>query len=170
MSVSMASPSTRSYFWAMAPRRAVSCSDTPLVSMMSHLTGSSSLAFLMPRADASMKERSPNGLGVISAQVNFGAAAGASVAAGVAGAPPQEASTIDATAKRLKTYSKLFFISFSFVLLVGRNFSTIFAYVANHLLHIKRESCHRTTCTWIRSCGSCILERGNRFNQCAFGR
>src|ERR1044071_762543 len=108
----------------MAPRRAVSCSDTPLVSIMSDLGDSSSLAFLMPRAEASMKERSPRGLGVIRAQVNLGAAAGASVAAGVAGAAPQEASSMDATAKRLKTYSKLCFISFSFGLFVRRSTST----------------------------------------------
>jgi hypothetical protein len=71
------------------------------------------LAFSMPRADASMKERSPNGLGVISAQVNWGAAAAGASVAGAAGVAPQAVSTSDATTERLKTKNKLFFISFS---------------------------------------------------------
>jgi hypothetical protein len=62
--------------------------------------------------------------------VNLGAAAGASVAAGVAGAAPQDASSMEATARRLNMYSKRFFISFSFGLLVGSKGSTM------HLLRI----------------------------------
>jgi hypothetical protein len=54
-------------------------------------------------------------LGVINAQVNCAAAsvAGACVAGA---APPQALRISDATAKALKAISKLFFISFSFVL------------------------------------------------------
>src|SRR5215216_3746569 len=119
----MARPRIKSYFWEIAPRKAVSCSDTPLVSIMSHLTGSSSLAFLMPRADASIKDRSPNGLGVISAQVNFAASVAGAWVTGAA--PPQDVIAREATAKRLNTYSKLFFIYFfSFGLFVRRNTPT----------------------------------------------
>src|SRR5919106_6134687 len=93
--------------------------------MMSHLTGSSALAFAMPRADASMKERSPNGLGVINAQVNWGsAAAGAAVA--VAAGAPHAVRTMDATSKRLKTNSKVFFISFLLWLVCLTKFSDRF--------------------------------------------
>src|SRR5687767_2049494 len=83
--------------------------------MMSHLTGNSSLALVIPRAEASINERSPSGLGVINAQVNCAAAsvAGAWVAAGAA---PQAVRTIDATIKALNVISKRFFISFSFSL------------------------------------------------------
>src|SRR5687767_6146688 len=81
--------------------------------MMSHLTGSSALAFSMPRAEASMKERSPNGLGVISAQVNFGVPAMGGSVAGVWGVAAQALSTMDAATKRLRTINKRFFISFS---------------------------------------------------------
>src|SRR5215207_745176 len=122
----------------MAPRNAVSCSETPLVSMMSHLTGSSALAFSMPRAEASMKERSPNGLGVISAQVNFAASvAGASVA----GVAPQAVRTIDATTKRLRAKSKFLFISSLLGLIGLRNFVDRFINLwRGHLLNPELES------------------------------
>jgi hypothetical protein len=86
----------------------------------------------IPRADASIKERSPRGFGVINAHLNFGASvagasvagasvatgacacvAGASVAAGASGFVPQALNNIDASTKRLKAKNMLFFISFS---------------------------------------------------------
>src|SRR5215216_7173780 len=116
--------------------------------MMSHLTGNSSLAFLMPRAEASMNERSPNGLGVISAQVNCGASAAGASVAGAAGVAPQAVSTSDATTKKLKTKSKLFFISFLLWLICLRKFIDRFINIlCHHLLNQKNmESLHRTTC------------------------
>src|SRR6185503_18862787 len=112
--------------------------------MMSHLTGSSALAFSMPRADASMKERSPNGFGVISAQVNW-AAASVGVAAGA-----QAVSITDATSKRLQTKSKRFFISFSPIFdWFEETLRKIYELSRHHLLHFKKiESLQRTTCSW----------------------
>src|SRR5262245_39320103 len=96
--------------------------------MMSHLTGSSALAFSMPRAEASMKERSPNGFGVISAQVNW--AASVAVAAG-----PPAVSNKDATTTKLKTKSKLFFISYSPMVYEFEGIhQQVYEYVGHHLL------------------------------------
>src|SRR5688500_5046985 len=100
--------------------------------MMSHLTGSSALALSMPRADASMKERSPNGLGVISAQVNWAVSVGVAVGA-------QALSTMDATIKRLKTKSNLFFISFSPMFdWFEKTLQWVYELSRHHLLHLKK--------------------------------
>src|SRR5687767_11667941 len=122
----------------MAPRSAVSCSATPLVSMMSQLTGSSALALSMPRAEASIKERSPNGFGVINAQVNW-AAASVGVAAGT-----QAVSTIESTIKRLKAKSNFFFISFSPKFdWFEKTLQRVDELSRHHLLHFKKiESLH----------------------------